>query len=103
MRTLLTAGFWTVSVACVVLAGALAAVFVFMPISLDPGEMITAGIEPWQDAAVAAGAFLLLLVAAAVSLRLWHTVRFKPVALVLVAAEIAAVCWSTALVYHDYF
>ena len=103
MRKLLTAGFWTVSVTCVVLAGALAAIFVFMPISLDPSEMITAGVEPWRDAAVAIGAFLVLLVASAIGLRLWHTIRFKPVALLLVAAQIAAVCWSGALVYRDYF
>ena len=103
MRSFLTAAFWTVSIACVILAGTLATIFVFMPVSLDPGEMITAGVEPWQDAAIAIGAFLLLLVATAVSLRLWHTARFKVIALLLAAADVAAVCWSGALVYRDYF
>ena len=103
MGKLLTAGFWTLSIVCVVGAGALATLFVFIPISLDPSEMITAGVEPWQDAAVAVGAFSLLLVAAVVSLRLWHTRRLKPLALLLAVAEIAAVCWSGALVYRDYF
>ena len=103
MRTLVTALVWTISLVCLAIGGTLATIFVFMPVSLDPGEMIAAGVGPWRDAAISVGAFVALLIAAVISLRLWHTARFKPIALLLTLGEIVAVCWSSVMVYNDYF
>ncbi len=94
---------WAVSLLTLAAAAAITTLFVMMPVSLDVGEMISAGAEPWQDALVAAASFTALLIVTALSLRLWHTVRFKPLALMFTAAEIASVGWTGFVVYRDYF
>lgn len=99
---ILTVAIWTVSLGCILVAGAVALEFVLMPVSLDFGEILAAGSEPWRDAALAAGGFTALLVTAAVGLRLWHTARFKLLAWVLTGAELAAVSWIGALIYREY-
>ena len=103
MRPILTVTIWSVSLLCLAVAGVVATEVALIPVSLDVGDMVTAGVEPWQDALVAAALFAGLLAVTALSLRLWHSVRFKALAVVLTAAEVAAVGWSGFIVYRDYF
>lgn len=73
-----------------------------MATSLDPLQMMNAGTEPWTDSLAWAGAFLGVAIVAAIGLRLWHTARFRPLALVLLAAQIGFVAWAFSFVYMDY-
>ena len=100
---ILTAAIWAVSLTYLVVAGLVAAEFVLMPVSLDMSELLTAGSQPWRDAAIAAVAFTALLVLAAISLRLWHTVRFRTIAWALTLLDLVAVGWFGYVVLRDYF
>lgn len=105
-RRLLTAAIWTASLAALVVGGALASLFVMMPVSLDLGEMFAAGAGPWRDAAVATLAFCGLLGASAVALLLWHRARGQAgatIAWAITAGEVALVAWGCAVVMRDWF
>ena len=103
MRTAFTAAIWTLSLASLGLAGVIAGGLALIAFSLDPSDIITAGLEPYTDALIAAGAFLALLVVTLLSLRLWHSVRFRVASVILTFAEVACVGWACARVYRDYF
>ncbi len=103
MHTLLTAAIWIISLLSLTVAGLIATELVLIPASIDIGEIVTGGTGPWLDAAYAAGLFVALLVATAVSLRLWYSARFKGLAWLLTAAEVACVGWSSFVLYRDYF
>ena len=51
-------------------AGVLAAAFALMAASLDPEEVVTAGVEPWTNAALAIGALAAVIVTTALGLGL---------------------------------
>lgn len=103
MHNLLTAAIWTLSLLGLAVGGLIATEFVLIPVSLDIGEVVAGGMGPWRDAAEAAALFAVLLVATAVSLRLWHGTRFKALAWLLLLLELAGVGWSSVVVYRDYF
>lgn len=103
MRSLLTIGVWSASTLSLLVGGLIAIEFVLLPTSLDIGEMVAGGSEPWIDALEAAFGFCGLLAASVAGLWLWHTVRFRMVGLALVLAEVAAVAVVGARVYSDYF
>ena len=103
MRAAWTVGVWTVSLLSLAVAGLVAAIFILIALSLDPTDIITAGIEPWTDAAVAACAFTGLALVTALSLRLWYSARFWAVGVVLTVAEAGGVAWTCARVYNEYF
>ena len=103
MHRFLTAASWTLSLLGLAVGGLVATEFVLIPVSLDIGEVVTGGIEPWRDAAEAAALFAALLVATAVSLRLWHSAHFKMLAWLMTAVELAGVGWASFVVYRDYF
>lgn len=102
-KKLLDAAVWLATFSSLVVGGLVAAMFVVMPTSLGPSEMIEAGAEPWTTALYAAGAFVALVVAAVLGLVLWHSARFRLVGLVLVVAQVAVVAWTSLQVYADYF
>lgn len=103
MRTLGTLGVWAVALLSIAVAGLLAFVFVSIPLSMDPTDVITAGSEPWATALYAAVGFAAVLVVGAVGLRLWHTARLKPAALAVIAADAAIVAWACVWAYQEYF
>ena len=102
-KTLLDAAVWLATFLSLIVGGLVAAMFVVMPTSLGPSEMIEAGAEPWATALYAGAAFVVLAVAAVLGLVLWHSARFRLVGLVLVVAQVAAVAWTSFEVYADYF
>lgn len=103
LRSALTAAVWAANLLALVVGGLIAALFVVMPTSLGPSEMIEAGAEPWVDALWAGGAFVALVVVAVVALALWHSARLRMLGVVLSLAEVAGVAWMAAKVYTDYF
>ncbi len=103
MRPILTAAIWAISIGCLLVAGGIAVLFAMMPVSLDIGEMINAGAEPWRDAAIAVAAFVGFALASALSLRLWHGMRFRALAWTIALAEAALAAWSSAVVMREYF
>ncbi len=109
-RGLLTAAIWIVSIAALAAGGLLASLFVMMPVSLDIGEMVAAGADPWRDAAYAAIAYCGLFGASAVALALWHRARRRTAAGIMAwaawaitAAEVVFVAWGGAAVMRDWF
>lgn len=102
-KTLLDAAVWLATFLGLIVGGLVAAMFVVMPTSLGPSEMIEAGVEPWTTALYAAGAFVALVVAAVIGLVLWHSARFRLLGLLLVVAQVVAVAWTSLAVYADYF
>ena len=70
---------------------------------LDPLQMMNAGTEPWTDSLGWIGAFLGIVIVAAVGLRLWHTRRFRPIAILLVLAQLGFVAWAISVISSDYF
>ncbi len=98
-----TAVFWAVALATLGIAGLLTAGFVLMALSLDPGEIILAGSEPWTNAAAALVAFAVLAGTTALSLRLWHSDRLRGIGLLLTLAQMGAVAWACRSFYADYF
>lgn len=103
MRGALTIGVWTISLLSVLAGGALATAFGFMAAGMDPSDIIANGTQPWTDALWATAGFIGLVVVTMLSLRLWHTIRFKPVGLILTVLEAGAVAWACAKVYAEYF
>ncbi|WP_158808789.1 hypothetical protein [Beijerinckia sp. L45] len=103
MRDKRTVAMWLVSFGTLGVAGLLATAFAMMAFGLDPSEMITAGAEPWTNAAVAAAAFGGLVITTGLSLWVWHFTRWRMVALVLTVIEVGCVAWACASVYRDYF
>ena len=101
--SVLTRLMWAVSLACVILGGAIAGLFVLMASSLEPTDLLSDGVEPYTDAAIAAGAFVGLVLAAAAGLLAWHSVRFRAIGVVLTACEVGLVAWGSLRVYNDYF
>lgn len=94
---------WLVSGAVLGVAGVIAVLFVTMATAMDPSEMLAAGIEPWTDAAYAAGGFVGLSLVTAVALSLWHTRRFWLVGVLLTALDIGAVAWVSLWMAREYF
>ena len=74
-----------------------------MAASLDPTEMVTTGLDAWTDALKALAAFAGLVVVAVLALKLWHTARFRVVAVVLTLVELGAVGWACAIFAREYF
>ena len=103
-----TLAMWLVSSAVLGIAAVIAVLFVMMATSMDPTEMVTAGvgpgfIEPWTDAAYAAGGFVGLCVVTALALGLWHSRRFWVVGIVLTALDVCGVAWLSAWMAREYF
>lgn len=103
MRTAATVAVWCACLLGVAVAASIATAVVFMASSLDPTEMVTNGVDAWTDALKAMAAFVGLVVVAVLALRLWHTARFRVVAVVLTLAELGAVGWACAVFAHEYF
>ena len=101
-RFALTAAVWVAALLALTIGGLIAALFVVMPTSLGPTEMIEAGVEPWTNALWAGCAFVGLVVVAVVGLAMWQSARLRLVGLALVVAEVAAVAWAATKVYTDY-
>lgn len=102
MRATLTIFIWIAVITAVSGAAAIAVLFATMATSLDPTQVISAGLEPWWDAGLAALAAVGALVVGALALRLWHS-RFAPVGAVLACAEIAGLVWACAWIYGEFF
>ena len=103
-----TLAIWIVSCTVLGIAAVIAVLFVMMATSMDPSEMVTAGvgpalIEPWTDAAYAACGFIGLCLVTAIALRLWHSRRFRIVGAVLTAVDAGVVGWLVAWVSREYF
>jgi hypothetical protein len=103
MRKILTACIWIVALASLVVGGLIATMFMLIATSLDPTDIVTAGVEPWTDALDAGLAFVALVVATALGLFLWHSARFKFAGLLTTLAVAACVAWTSVQVYHEYF
>ena len=103
MSRTLTPLIWILSLATLLIAGVVATVFVFMATSVDPSDLVTDGLQSWDDALMAVAAFAGLLVATIVGLKLWHTVRFKIVGAMLTVADVVLVGWACLRVYGEYF
>ena len=101
--TAATAGMWTLSLATLGVAGLLASSFALMAASLDPAEMISAGIEPWTNAAEAAAGFAALVATTAVALFLWHSARFRALGLIVAVLQACAVAWASLQFFNEYF
>ena len=74
-----------------------------MATSMDPIEMATNGLDPWTDALVAIAGFVGLGISTAMALRLWHSVRFKAVGLLLTAMDVGCVAGAGVWFYREYF
>ena len=107
LRSLPTIAIWTLSLVTLAIGGVLASLFVMMPVSLDVGEMVAGGVDPWRDAAYAALAYCGLFGASAGALVLWHRRRghtaARLAAWAIAAAAVAAVAFAGALVLRDWF
>ncbi len=89
----LTAILWTLSVVATLVAAAIGGLTAAMVMSLDWGETIAAGSEPWVNALVAGGEFVGIALASVLGMVLWHTRRFKVAALVLVFGAAVVTAW----------
>ena len=89
----LTAVLWTLSVVATLVTAAIGGLTAAMAMSLDWGETIAAGTAPWVDALVAGGEFVGIALASVLGMVLWHTRRFKVVALVLVLGAAVVTAW----------
>ena len=89
----LSAVLWTLSVVATLLAAAIAGMTALMAMSLDWGEAVTAGAEPWVNAAIAAAEFVGIAGASVLGMVAWHTRRFKALALVLVVGATLLTAW----------
>jgi hypothetical protein len=103
MRDKFTVAIWLVSLGTLSVAGLLATAFAMMAFGLDPSEIITAGAEPWTNAAIASAAFVGLAITTGLSLWVWHFTRWRRLALAMTAIEVGCVAWACAAVYRDYF
>ena len=103
MRTAATVAVWCACLLGIAVAASIATAVVFMASSLDPTEMVTTGLDAWTDALKAAAAFAGLVVVAVLALRLWHTARFKVIAVMLTLVQLGAVGWACAVFAREYF
>jgi hypothetical protein len=103
MRDGRTLAMWVVSLATLSVAGLIATAFAMMAFGLEPSEMVTAGAEPWTNAATAAAAFAALVVATGLSLWLWHFTRWRKIAVAMAVLQVGAVTWACVAVYGEYF
>ena len=103
MRRTATFAIWSVSSAVIGVAGVIAILFVLMATSMDPTEMVAAGIEPWTDATYAAGGFVVLCLVTAIALGLWHSRRFWILGLALTSLDVCGVAWITVWIIREYF
>ena len=108
MRRGATIALWSVSCATLGVAAVIAVLFVMMATSMDPSEIVTAGVgpglvEPWTDAVYAVGGFVGLCFATAIALGLWHGRRYWIVGLVLTGLDTAGVAWVSLSVAREYF
>lgn len=102
MKPFATFAVWAVSLSCLLAGGLLATPFMMMPVSLDFGEMLAGGAEPWREAAYAIGAFTALAIAVVLGLWCWYRGRLS-VAWIFAAGETLAVGWCGWMVYRDFF
>lgn len=102
MKRFATFAIWAASLAVLLLGGTLATPFVMMPLSLDFGDLLAGGAEPWREAAYAGGAFTVLAIAVVLGLWLWHRGRLFA-AWTFAAGEAVAVGWCGWVVYRDFF
>lgn len=102
-RHVATALVWTAALGSITILGLIAAAFVFMATSMEPTDLITDGVQGWTDALSACAGFAGMLIVTVLALRLWHTERYHPAALVLTGLDIAVAAWACVTVYSDYF
>ena len=98
----LTAALWTLCAVATLVAGAISGLTAMMAMSLDWGETVAAGAEPWVNALVAAGEFVGVAAASVLGMVLWHTRRFKIAALVLIVGAALATAWLGERFVVDY-
>ncbi len=98
----LTAILWTAAVVVTLVSGAIAVLTVMMAMSLDWGETVTAGAEPWVNALVAGAEFVGIAGASVVGMVAWHTRRFKVLALLLVFGAALVTAWLGGRFVFDY-
>lgn len=98
----LTAVLWTLCVVATLVSAAMGVLTAMMAMSLDWGETITAGAEPWVSALVAVGEFIGVAAACVLGIVLWHTRRFKIAALVLILGAALATAWLGGRFLFDY-
>ena len=89
----LSATLWTLSVVATLVAAAIAGMTALMAVSLDFGEAVAVGAEPWMNAAVAIAEFLAIAAANGLGMLAWHSRRFKPAGVVLVALATLLTAW----------
>lgn len=89
----LSAILWTLAAVATLLAGAMALLTSIIALSLDFGETLAAGSEPWVAALVAILEFLGIAAACGGGLLAWHTQRWKVAGLVLIALAVLATLW----------
>ncbi len=97
-----TLAVWSLSLATLAVAGVLAAAFALMAASLDPEEMVTTGVEPWTNAAVAVAAVAAVIVTTALGLALWHTARLRILGAAISVLQAGAVLWACLWFYSEY-
>ena len=98
----LTAVLYTAVVVATLVAAAIAGLTVLMAMSLDWGETVTAGTEPWIAVLVTASEFVGIAAASVLGIVLWHTQRFKTVALVLIAVATLVTAWLGISFIREY-
>ena len=98
----LTAILWTAVVVSTLVAAAIAVLTALMAMSLDWGETVTAGAEPWIAALEAGGEFVGIAAASAVGIVAWHTRRFKVLALVLIVLAALVTAWLGVYFIREY-
>ena len=99
---LATLAVWGLSLATLVVAGVLAAAFALMAASLNPEDMVSAGVEPWTNAAVAIAALAAVVVTTALCLALWHATRLRALGAAISVLQAGAVLWASVWFYSEY-
>ncbi len=89
----LTAILWTLCVVATLVSAGISALTAMMAMSLDWGEAVTAGVEPWVTALVAGGEFVGIALVCVLGMVLWHTRRFKIAALALIVVATLVTAW----------
>ncbi len=98
----LTAILWTTVVVVTLVSVAIAVLTALMAMSLDWGEAVTAGAEPWVAALIAGGEFVGIGGASALGIVLWHTRRFKVAALMLIVVAALVTAWLGVAFVREY-
>ena len=99
---LATAAVWSVLLATLALAGVLATTFAFMAASFDPEDVVTAGLEPWTNAAIAVAALAGVIVTTALGLASWHAGRLRVLGAAISVVQAGAVLWACLWFYSEY-